>query len=86
MKFITGLPESVTYESKYDAILVVVDKLSKTYHYILFRADMTVGELAEVITQEVICVHRVPSEVISDCGSLFISRFLTNFRYSFCIE
>ncbi len=74
MDFITGLPESVEYGGKYYAILVVVDKLSKMYHYIPCRSEMTAGELAKVITQEVIRLHGVPSTIISDCESLFTSR------------
>ncbi len=48
--FITGLPESVAYGGKYDAILVVVNKLSKMCHYVPCSSDMTAKELAEVIT------------------------------------
>ena len=50
MDFITGLPESVAYGEKYDAILVVVNKLSKMCHYVPCSSDMTAKELAEVIT------------------------------------
>ena len=50
MDFITGLPESVEYGGMYDAILVVVKKLSKMCHYIPCRSDMTEEELAEVVT------------------------------------
>ena len=86
MEFITGLPESVAYEGRYDAILVVVDKLSKMCHYIPCRSDMTARELAEVITREVIRLHGVPSAIISDRGSLFTSRLWANLMYSFRIE
>ncbi len=74
MDFIAGLPESVAYGGRYNAILVVVDELSKMCHYIPCRSDMTVGELAEVITREVIRLYGVPSAIISDRGSLFTSR------------
>ncbi len=86
MDFITGLSESVAYGGRYDAIIVVVDKLSKMCHYIPCRSDMTAGELAEVITREVIQLHGVPSAIISDCGSLFTSRLWANLMYSFRIE
>ncbi len=78
MDFITRLPESVVYGGIYDAILVVVDKLSKMCHYIPYRSDMTAGELAEVMTREVIRLHGVPSAIISDCGSLFTTRLWAN--------
>ena len=86
MDFITGLQESVEYMGTYDAILVVVDKLSKMCQYILFRSDITARELAEVITQEVIQLHKVPSAIISDRGSLLTSRLWANLIYSFRIE
>ncbi len=47
---------------------------------------MTAGELAEVIMQEVIQLHGVPSAIISDCGSFFTSRLWANLMYSFGIE
>ncbi len=74
MDFITWLPESVVYGGRYDAILVFVHKLFKMCHYIPCRSDMTAGELSEVITREVIRLQGVPSAIISDRGSLFISR------------
>ncbi len=83
MDFITRLPESVTYGGTYDAILLVVKKLSKMCHYIPCRSDMTAEELAEVITREVPRLHRVPSAIISDRGSLFTSRLWANLMYSF---
>ena len=83
MEFITWLPESVVYGGTYNAILVVVDKLSKKCHYILCGSDMTVGELAEVITQEVIRFHGVLSAMISDRGSLFIFLLWANLIYFF---
>ena len=74
MDLITGLPEIVAYGDIYDAIFVVVAKLSKMYHYIPFRSDMTTEESAEVIPREVIQLHGVPSTIISDRGSVFTSK------------
>ena len=87
MDFITRLPESVTYGDMYNAILVVVDKLSKMCHYILCRSNITAKELAKVITQVVIRLHKVPSTIIiSNFGSLFTSRLWANLIYFFRIE
>ncbi len=86
MDFITGLPESVASWGKYDAILVVVDKLSQMCHYIPCRSDMIEGELAEVLTREVIQLHGAPSAIISDRGSLFTSSLWAKLMYSFRIE
>ncbi len=84
--FITGLLESVAYGGIYNAILVVVDKLSKMCHYIPCRSDMSKRELTEVITREVIRLQGVPSAIISDRGSLFISWLWANLMYFSRIE
>ena len=76
--FITGLPERVSYGVIYDAILVVVNKLSKMCHYIPCCSEMTVEKWAEVITQEVIRLHWIPSAIISDRGLLFNSQLSAN--------
>ena len=86
MGLLTRLLESLTYGGIYDVILVVVNKLSKMCHYIPYRSDMTAGELAKVITQEVLRLHGVPSTIISDHGSFFTSRLCANLIYSFQIE
>ncbi len=86
MDFITGLPESVAHRGTYNAIFVVVNKLSKICQYIPCRSDMTEGELAEVITREVIQLHGVPSAILSDRGSLFTSWSWANLIYSVRIE
>ncbi len=86
MEFITGLPEINAYGGTYNSIFLFVYKLSKMCHYILCRSDMTAGELAEVITREVIRLNGVFSAIISDRGSLFPSRLWAKLRYPFCIE
>ncbi len=84
--FMNEVPESVTYHGMYNAILVVIHRLSKIYHYISCRSDMIVEELVDIVTQKVIRLHRVPSTIISDCGFLFISRLWANVLYSFRIK
>ncbi len=74
MDFIISLPVSVKYTETHDAIHVAVDKLSTMYHYISCSSGMTVGEIAEVITQEVSSFYKVSSAIISGRGSLFIFR------------
>ncbi len=86
MDFITGLPESFEYRGTYNAIVVIVNKLSKMCHYIPCHSDITARELAEVITQEVIRLHRVHSAIISDCRSLFTPRLWRKLMYSFHIK
>jgi transposase InsO family protein len=44
---------------KFDSIWVIVDRLTKSTHYIA----------------HVLCLHRVPKTIISDRGSQFVARF-----------
>ena len=86
MYLIIGLSESIKYGKTQNAIIVVMDKLSKICHYIPYRLDITGGKHTEVIKREVISFQKVPQAIISDCGSLFALRLLINLMYFFCIE
>ena len=86
MDFLTGLPMSESYGGFHNAILVVVDVLTKMCHYIPVRKDLTAGQLAEVILREVIRLHGIPLSIVSDRGSLFTSRMWANLMYALKIE
>jgi hypothetical protein len=73
MDFVTDLPEST--ESAYTGILVVVDRLTKMAIYLPCRKDVDSPELARTFFEEVICKHGVPSNIVTDRGSQFTSRF-----------
>ncbi|CAJ2667675.1 unnamed protein product [Trifolium pratense] len=69
--FITGLPKSKGFE----AVLVVVDRLSKYSHFILLKHTYTAKSVAELFVKEVVRLHGIPSTIISDRDPLFISHF-----------
>ncbi|PNY13662.1 retrotransposon-related protein [Trifolium pratense] len=69
--FITGLPKSKGYE----AILVVVDRLSKYSHFILLKHPYTAKTIAEIFMKEVVRLHGIPNSIISDRDPLFVSHF-----------
>jgi hypothetical protein len=69
--FITGLPKSRGYE----AVLVVVDRLSKYSHFILLKHPYTAKTIAELFVREVVRLHGVPNSIISDRDPLFVSHF-----------
>jgi hypothetical protein len=70
MDFVTGLPES---KGK-DAILVVVDRLSKMKHYI--ACHMTTGseDLARFYIDHVWKLHGLPTSIVSDRSTQFTSK------------
>ncbi|CAJ2649147.1 unnamed protein product [Trifolium pratense] len=69
--FITGLPKSKGFE----AVLVVVDRLSKYSHFILLKYPYTAKSVAELFVKEVVRLHGIPSTIISDRDPLFVSHF-----------
>ena len=67
MDFMTDLPIS----DGYDAILVVIDRLTKMSHFISCRKDLKARQFATVFMKEIIRLHRIPYHIITDRGSLF---------------
>lgn len=71
MDFITNLPKSNGYE----AILVVVDRLSKYSHFIPLKHPFTARSIASIFVKEVVRLHGVPESILSDRDPLFVSIF-----------
>jgi hypothetical protein len=72
MDFILRLPKSPTGE---DSIWVVVDCLTKSAHFIPIKVKDPMDKLARLYVQNIVHLHGVPSVIISDIDSCFISRF-----------
>ncbi|KAK5839433.1 hypothetical protein PVK06_008221 [Gossypium arboreum] len=72
MDFVSGLPLSV---SKKDAIWVVVDRLTKSAHFIPVRTDFSMDKLAELYVSQIVRLHGVPISIVSDRDPRFTSRF-----------
>lgn len=71
MDFITHLPAS----QNHDAILVVVDRLTKMRHLIPCKATCDSAETARLYLQYVWKLHGLPTTIISDRGPQFVSEF-----------
>nr|GEV63457.1 retrotransposon protein, putative, Ty3-gypsy subclass [Tanacetum cinerariifolium] len=72
MDFITKLPRS---SSGHDAIWVIVDRLTKSTHFLAIREDYSMEKLARLYIDEIITRHGVPTSIISDRDGRFTSRF-----------
>src|SRR5712664_4413920 len=59
----------------YNAVLVVVDCLSKRIHAVPTVTSLDSAGVAQLFLEHVWCHHGLPEEVISNCGPAFISNF-----------
>jgi hypothetical protein len=72
MDFIVGLPNT---SRKHDSIWVIVDRLTKTAHFIPVHTTYVAKKYAEIYLDQIIHLHGVPKTIISDRGAQFVSRF-----------
>ena len=72
LDFITGLPRT---QKQHDSIMVVVDKLSKSAHFIPVKSTHKAADIAEIFLKEIFRLHGVPKVVISDRDVKFTSIF-----------
>ncbi|GJR62370.1 putative reverse transcriptase domain-containing protein [Tanacetum coccineum] len=72
MDFVSGLPRT---PSGYDSIWVIVDRLTKSAHFLPIKKTDSIEKLAQLYLKEIVCKHGVPTSIISDRDSLFTSRF-----------
>ncbi|KAA3470026.1 DNA/RNA polymerases superfamily protein [Gossypium australe] len=72
MDFVSGLPLSL---KKKDAIWVVVNRLTKSAHFIPVRTDFSLDKLVELYISEIVRLHGVPLSIISYTNPRFTSRF-----------
>ncbi|GJW71328.1 putative reverse transcriptase domain-containing protein [Tanacetum coccineum] len=72
MDFIMKLPRS---SNVYDINWVIVDRLTKSAHFLAIREDYKMQKLARVYIDEVVAKHGVHVSIISDRDGRFTSRY-----------
>ena len=72
MDFVTGLPRS---QRRYDSVWVIVDRLTKSAHFLPVKTTYGVAKYAQIYVDEIVLLHGVPISIISDRGTQFTSRF-----------
>ena len=77
MDFITGLPR---VQKGYNAIWVIVDRLTKSAHFLPVKESTTSDQLAQIYVKEVVRLHGVPKTIVSDRDSRFVSAFWTSLQ------
>lgn len=71
MDFIVELPQAEGFST----IFVVVDRLTKMAHFLPMKGTPSAMETARVFIKEIVRLHGVPANIISDRGVQFTSRF-----------
>ncbi|GJR51437.1 putative reverse transcriptase domain-containing protein [Tanacetum coccineum] len=72
MDFVTKLPRT---SSGHDTIWVIVDRLTKSAHFLPMREDYKMERLARLYLNEIVARHGVSISIISDRDSHFTLRF-----------
>ena len=72
MDFVVGLPLT---GRKHDSVWVVVDRLTKSAHFLPMRTDYSLDKLVELYIKEIVQLHEIPISIISDRDPRFTSRF-----------
>ncbi|GJT18990.1 putative reverse transcriptase domain-containing protein [Tanacetum coccineum] len=79
MDFITKLPRT---PSGYDSIWVIVDRLTKSAHFIPMNEKYKMEKLTRLYLKEIVCRHGVPVSIILDRDPRFASRFWRSLQKS----
>ena len=72
MDFVVGLPLT---GRKHDLIWVVVDRLTKSTHFLPMRTNYSLDKLAKLYIKEIVRLHEIPISIILDRDPRFTSRF-----------
>jgi hypothetical protein len=72
MDFIIGLPNT---SQRHDSIWVIVDRLTKTAHFLPVHTTYNAKKYAEIFLDQIVRLYGIPKMIISDRGAQFIARF-----------
>ena len=76
MDFVIGLPKT---RRQHDSIWVIVDRLTKSVHFIPVKSTYRVEDYAKLYIDEIVIWHEIPLSIISDRGVQFTPHFWRSF-------
>ncbi|GKA64570.1 putative reverse transcriptase domain-containing protein [Tanacetum coccineum] len=77
MDFITKLPRS---SQGFDTIWVIVDRLTKSAHFLPIRENDPLDRLARLYLNRIVARHGIPASIICDRDERFTSNFWRSFQ------
>ena len=72
MDFVTYLSRT---SRKHDAMWVIVDRLTKSAHFLTMWMTFTLEEFYRLYIQEIVRLHGVPVSIVSDRDPRFMAHF-----------
>lgn len=77
MDFVAGLPRT---QSGYDSVWVIVDRLTKSAHFLPFKTTYSMDKLGNIFVAEIVRLHGALVSIVSDRDSRFTSKFWTSLQ------
>ena len=77
MDFVTHLPRT---PRRHDVVWVIVDRLTKSAHFLAVRMTFTLDELCRLYIREIVWLHGVPVSIVSDRDPRFTTCFWKSFQ------
>ncbi|XP_073056906.1 uncharacterized protein [Primulina eburnea] len=79
MDFILGLPRT---QRGFNAIWVIVDRLTKSAHFLPVKTTYTMNQYAEEYIKELVRLHGIPMSIVSDRDPKFTSAFWKSLHHA----
>ena len=77
MDFVTHLPQT---SRNHDAVLVIVDRLTKSTHFLAVQMTFTLEEFCRLYIREIVRFHGVPVSIVLDRDPRFTAQFKKSFQ------
>ena len=77
MDFVTHLPQT---PQRLDAVWVIVDRLTKSAHFLAVRMTFTLERFCWLYIREIVRLHGVPVSIVSDRDPRFTKHFWKSFQ------
>ena len=80
MDFVSGFPLT---QRKHDVVWVIVDRLTKSAHFLPVRLDYSMDHLTEIYVSEIVMLHGIPLSIVFNRDPRFTSRFWNELQSAF---
>ena len=77
MDFVIHLPWT---PQGHDAVWVIVDRLTKSAHFLAVRMTFILGRFCRLYIREIVRLHGIPIFIVSDRDPRFMAHFWKNFQ------